>query len=338
MRRPSIKSLMMLFVAIYVVWVALTVGELWPFHRMFDAPPESRMVVFYKDLYDGGRVEISPREAHLLWVIRDPEPADGTFDTFARNFSEMFRRASPLELPVVIPLDILMTATGESFTLLRQIAIVAAGLILATVAYFVLPPLAAFVWRWIRTPSQQARSAGILVICGCCLCYLIPFSIPVCYLGSSDELSSGIGQYILEHVTGDPVITIFAEDSRFAHFAATQDLRLGSRIDLSQREFSTAEIEALIERIDDDRVWVLFERGAPYLDRNFEAVVAALEASGRGFPFLRGPSKSLWLSTNLGGGISESELSDYWHIRSYDANSDTSRQDHRISDVARCGW
>jgi hypothetical protein len=335
MRRPSITFLIFLAAAIYVVWVALSLDDRWPFRRVFDVSPGFRQVIFFRDLSDSIRAGISPHEAHLLWVIRDPEPADGTFDTFARNFGTMLRRASPSELPVVIPLDILMSATGESFTLIRLIAvvwdvfavdksftwitligIVAAGLILGTAAYVLLPLLIAVqVRRHRRRPTLWPLLFGGLFVCAVFTCFfslivsvIYPFT---CGFGYPDNINSAVDAYLTEHAAGDPVITIFEEDSRFAHFAATQDLRLGNRIDLSEREYTSSEINAIIGDIDNDRIWILFERDAPHLDRNLDAVLAAIAASHIGVPFLRGPISFMGTP----------ERSDHWSIFGYDANS-----------------
>jgi hypothetical protein len=306
--------------AIYIVWVALTVGELWPLHRVFDVPAEYWHDVFFRDLFDGTRVDISPREAHLLWVIRDPEPADGTFDTFTRNFSAMLRRATPLELPVVIPLDLLMLPFGESFVLLRLIAMAAAGIIVAAVAYIIALPFAAAVWRWLQSPSRGAIIAAGAFGCFGTLCCLSLLGPRMCYFGVSDQMHLGLSAYLSEHVAGDPVITLFGEDSRFAHFAATQDLRLANRIDLSQRLFTAAEIDGLIAGIEADRVWVMFERGEPLLDRNYTGVMNALEAGDRGKPFIRGPGIIFNVFSGAGESISEQDLNDSWRIAGYDAN------------------
>lgn len=293
---------------------------------MLHAPPEFRYKLFRNDLYVGPRSQISPREAYLLWVIRDTEPADGTFDTFSHNFNTMLSRAQPLELPVVIPLDLLALLFGDAYALIRLIAIVASGLIFATAAYLLLWPIIKALVRRHRTkPAPRPLIVGIafLFVCSVFTSVTDYLLFRGCPNGYPDDIGRAVGAFNRSYAAGEPVITIFGEDSRFAYFVETQQLHLDGAIDLSQREFSATEIETLVSSIDADRVWVLFERGAPYLNRNYGAVIEAISAGDRGLPFVEGPA--LRFIGNLEGTLtyfSGSELSDDWTILGYDASSE----------------
>jgi hypothetical protein len=296
--------------AIYIVWVALTVGELWPLHRVFDVPPEDRITIVFKELINGPRADITPREAHLLWVTRDPEPADGTFDTFTGNFGTMLSRSHPVELPVTIPLDFLTLIFGESFHLIRLMTVIAAVTIWVMAA--------ATIFRGLRQRSRRTLIAGGAVACAAVFCGMALLGpAHVCFSANRPlPIDQAVRGYLAERAPEDSVITIFDDDSRLTHFDATLDLRRGHHIDLSQRAFTAVDIEALIAKLDDGRVWLLYERGDPELESNWSAAAAVLETTGRTVGFFRAPR---WgMPSGVGESITIAHIRDNWVIQSYD--------------------
>jgi hypothetical protein len=225
--------------------------------------------------------DIAPFEASTLYTTRDivqvETASPGDMLRAARvNLDSAFSRASEtgLTLPYALAVDGWSWLAGESVVGLRYgfaLLVMLSAALMARVSR-----------RWDRT--RDATVMPVLLLSMIVLLRLAGLS----YIRWPVTLD----EYLAVRAPDEPALTAFAPGSIGDYYDAAYGLRQGMGINLGWREFSGAEVAAVLENLDDSRpIWLLVPESWPHTQQVNDTLIS------RGFDPepRRAPHKSVYI-------------------------------------------
>ena len=207
--------------------------------------------------------------AHFIWIVRDLEKIETAVPgdmagVILRNFGTMLGRASPFELVVAIPLDILTTLTGElHVTVWIGVSLLAL-------------PGAALICRSLRR-FRPVVPFLVLLLTG--FIYLQLLSPRVIFSGQLllGELVEAYNRIRLPH---ELTIAVYTEDSTLGYLEAQGHLSPSLHIGAEWLSFSAEEIDRIVAGWGGGTIWMILDGSDPTMSAVADELEDALERSG----------------------------------------------------------
>lgn len=220
--------------------------------------------------------EITPGEARLLWIVRDPEPVTfgNMLGAIPRNFGVMLSRAALYELPTAVLLDLWTMVFGHSLASLR-----AAGILVLAVGVWII-----IAGLYLGNRLTRIVFGGMILVVVAVLAIIGPYVAGIIIIDfvTNYPLSAIIECYTLHRPLDEPVLIVFGGDTMLGYYDSRQNLRGGIAIDLSQRAYSSEELAAVVATLGEAPVWVMVDRPEWVQgDGTWEALQDVLLATGR---------------------------------------------------------